>query len=206
MCVYINIYIYIYIYPETPNTSKSSRVEALVRLSRLWSPFDRRMVVAGVITRYHSDGSPFVVLDPTSRIGALSAAWADTFSAKPACRLTAEEVTARWARPLDFSGVPPLRWRTSKLPLLELALRPLVATDSPTRLGLPLATWALSLCTMFAALSCRASPCPSPSVMASWCSRPRASFLAMCLLCTGRRLTPAPSHSKTRTTKSCVGS
>ena len=120
----------------TPKTSKSSRVEALVRLSRLWSPFDRRLVVDGVITGYHSDGSPCAVLDPTSRVGALSAAWADTFSAKPACRLTAEEVIARWARPLDFSGVSPPSVEDYK----DVSSR--ARSSAPGRDGLPYEAWA----------------------------------------------------------------
>ena len=70
-------------------------MSALLRLARLWSPFDRRLVVAGVITGFRSDGSPCVVLDPTARIGALSAAWSDTFSAQPSCMATAGEVIAR---------------------------------------------------------------------------------------------------------------
>ena len=67
---------------------------ALLRLSRFWSPFDRRLVVAGVIIGFRSDGSPCVALDPIARLGALSPAWSDTFSAKPSCMATADEVIA----------------------------------------------------------------------------------------------------------------
>ena len=109
---------------------------ALFRLARLWSPFDRRLVVAGVITGFHSDGSPSVVLDPTARIGALSVAWSDTFSAKPSCMATAEEVIARWARPLDFSGVAP--------PTVEdfRAAASRARSSAPGRDGIPYEAWA----------------------------------------------------------------
>ena len=115
---------------------RSNRMSALLRLARLWSPFDRRLVVAGVITGFRSDGSPCVVLDPTARIGALSAAWSDTFSAQPSCMATAEEVIARWARPLDFSRVSPPSVEDFK----TAASR--ARSSAPGRDGLPYEAWA----------------------------------------------------------------
>ena len=115
---------------------KPSKMQALLRLSRLWSPFDRRLVVAGVITGFRSDGSPCVVLDPSARLGALSAAWSDTFSAKASCSATADEVVSRWARPLDFSGVSPPSREYFKLAASR------ARSSAPCRDGLPYEAWA----------------------------------------------------------------
>ena len=115
---------------------KPSKMQALLRLARLWSPFDRRLVVAGVITGFRSDGSPQVVLDSSARLGALSAAWSDTFSAKPSCGATAEEVISRWACPLDFGGVSPPSVEDFK------AAASRARSSAPGRDGLPYSAWA----------------------------------------------------------------
>ena len=72
---------------------KRSKKDALMRLARLWSPFDKRLVLAGIRTGQNAGGNYTIAKSPTTQLDALRTAWAPTFDKKMS---TAREANNPW--------------------------------------------------------------------------------------------------------------
>jgi hypothetical protein len=86
---------------------KASQSAALMRRAKLWNPFDRRMVLAGV----HTPSTPFrhgkIMRDPRERARALADGWFPTFCRKDPMPAGAQDFAARWTSSFDFSRCAP---------------------------------------------------------------------------------------------------
>ena len=92
----------------------ASKVSGITRLAKLWSPFDRRLVLTGIRTRTinkdaKSTDEAFDVVRGDRQIGAaLAAGWENTFTkVKPIDCEMASRYLERWAVKYDFSGCTP---------------------------------------------------------------------------------------------------
>ena len=86
---------------------KTHRVQALLRMSRLWSPLDKRLVLSGVRCGRLPGGRHKVVTLPDERTAALREAWQSTFAAKDIDGVLADSVLRDHSRPWDFSELAP---------------------------------------------------------------------------------------------------
>ena len=82
---------------------KRSKKDALVRLSKLWSPFDKRLGLAGIRTGQDVGGNYTIAKSPTAQLDALRTAWAPTFDKKHVDIEGSKVFLDAYARPLDFS-------------------------------------------------------------------------------------------------------
>ena len=67
---------------DVGNSSKN-KANSLANLAKLWSPFDRRLVLSGVRVGIGDDGLPLVRKDHIGMQEALASAWAPVFRERP---------------------------------------------------------------------------------------------------------------------------
>ena len=79
---------------------------ALHRMSRLWSPYDKRLVPAG-IKCVNGDGSFSVVIAPSLEVEALRKGWAPTFAFKPTDTTLAQSILSQHSAKWNFADVSP---------------------------------------------------------------------------------------------------
>ena len=114
--------------------SKPFYVCAIERMAKLWSPFDKRLVLSG-IRRKQLDGFVSIVTSPSGKVATLRDSWAPTFSAKPFDSELASRVLAQYATTWDFSGVSPPCLEYFEAALLN------VRPSAPGPDGLPYSAW-----------------------------------------------------------------
>jgi hypothetical protein len=128
---------------KDPNDTSARRIRqrsAAARLARLWSPFDRRLVVSGIVTSRNDDGAPVVARGPDI-VDALAAHWKPTFTAKPIDLPGSLRFLSEWASPFDFSAATPPSTND------YLAYLARVKNSAPGPDGIPFEAWrASSVC------------------------------------------------------------
>ena len=85
---------------------KPNAFSALHRMSRLWSPYDKRLVLAG-IQRVSRDGSFSVMITPSLEVDALRKGWAPTFACKPTDTALAQGILSQHSAKWNFADVSP---------------------------------------------------------------------------------------------------
>ena len=118
---------------QTP-TIKHNRVNALMRMARLWSPFDKRLMLHG-IKCVREDGSFVVVTAPASKVEALRTGWAPTFAHKTTDTALASQILAQHSTKWEFADIQP-----PTMSDISNALR-CAKHSAPGVDGLPYAAW-----------------------------------------------------------------
>ena len=114
---------------------KPNAFSALHRMSRLWSPYDKRLVLAG-IKRVNGDGSFSVVTAPSLEVEALRKGWAPTFAFEPNDTALAQGILPQHSAKWNFADVSP-----PGLDDVACALKR-VKHSAPGLDGLPYCAWA----------------------------------------------------------------
>ena len=114
---------------------KPNALSALHRMSRLWSPYGKRLVLAG-IKFVNGDGSFSVVTAPSRKVEALREGWAPTFAFKPTDTALAQGILFQHSAKWSFADVSP-----SGLDGVACALKR-VKHSAPGLDGLPYCAWA----------------------------------------------------------------
>ena len=114
---------------------KGGHMAALLRLARLWSPFDKRMILTGVRCGLLPDGRPRIITAPSERLRLLRDAWRPVFSCKHTDTCRAQQILDEFASPIDCSQVSP--------PCIDdfVFAAAHVKNSAPGRDGLPYAAW-----------------------------------------------------------------
>ena len=84
---------------------KRSQMQALQRLAKAWSPFGKRIQLAGV--RYREQGEWKVARSAEEKNEALLQGWAPVFAAKQHHRERAQEMLQEFGKKYDFSSASP---------------------------------------------------------------------------------------------------
>ena len=124
-------------------TSKcGSRIRGIARLSTLWSPFDRRLALAGVRVKTldanaSSTDEAFAAARGGRQIGeALASCWKETFATSKSIDTDyAKQHLERWGVKYDFSSCKPPSARSYQM-FLDLARHSATGPD-----GIPHAAW-----------------------------------------------------------------
>ena len=89
---------------QAPSAAKkTSKKAALLRLGKLWDPFNKRMVLTALRVCSNGNGNYEVTRTSSERLFALQAAWSPVFTEKPVNVRRGRSFLDQWARPLDFS-------------------------------------------------------------------------------------------------------
>ena len=86
---------------------KTSRVNALARLAKLWSPFNKRLVLSAIRVGADRRGNHILARSPTEQLDALRRTWAPVFASTPVDVDKGRDFLKEWAVPLDFSTSRP---------------------------------------------------------------------------------------------------
>ena len=116
------------------NYTNKSKAQAIQRMSSLWTPFGRRICLAG-FRCVGSDGLVWIARLPSEKLEALRATWAPVFDFQAISRDEAKTFLLEHAQIFDFSGCEPPTWETYKYVIDN-------ASNSATGLdGLPYEAW-----------------------------------------------------------------
>ena len=77
-------------------------------LSKLWSPFDKKLVLSGIRTGTSSMGHHIVSTDPVEQFDALKTHWSPTFTEKLFDKFEARKALEDYVNHFDFSSECPV--------------------------------------------------------------------------------------------------